>query len=88
MDARWLLKLLVCVAAILVVSFPVLVMSEDVGVDVVFILLVGGYWMESKCNFAGLCGIYGGVLKNFVCSFYVFVIVHCSLFCLFCSGFV
>ena len=68
-----------CGAAILVARFLVFVLSEDVGVDVVFILLVGGYWMESKCNYASLCGIDDGVLKNFLCSFYVFVlfIVHC-----------
>ena len=47
---------------------------------------VVGWWILdglSKCDYASLRGIVGGVLKNFVCSFYVFVlfIVHCSLFC-------
>jgi hypothetical protein len=87
MDARWLLKLLLCVAAILVTRFPVFVLSEDVGVDVVFILLVGGYWMESKCNFAGLRGI-DGMACSRILYVLCFCIVHCSLFCLFCSGFV
>ena len=43
MGARWLLKLLVCVAVILVARFLVFVLSEDVGVDVVFFWFGGGF---------------------------------------------
>ena len=78
-----------CVAAILVARFPVFVLSEDVGVEIGGSLWFGGgFWMMviqvQFCRFAW-DRWYGGVLKNFVCSFYVFVlfIVHCFVLGLF-----